>query len=95
MLTTEHMSRRMRERGINPVMIDLVMQFGFSEGDKLILDRKNIDCILVEVRKVAKSLERMRARGGICVVGVGESLITAYDLNSYKRPGRKSSQSGH
>lgn len=89
MVTTDHMRQRMKQRGIDSEMIDLVLQFGSSEGDKFLLNRKNIDRLLMEFRKVAQSLEKMKARGGVCVVSIGESLITTYDLNSYKRSKRK------
>ena len=48
MSKTKHMEKRMSERGVSHLAIDLVENFGFKshQGDKLILNRN--DLILME-----------------------------------------------
>jgi hypothetical protein len=85
MSKTRHIQQRMSKRGIQQSMVDLTMDYGESKGDKVILNRKGIDCLLKEIAKLKKCALGLRKKGGLVVVYVGNTLITTYSLNSYSR----------
>ena len=85
MSKTRHIEQRMSQRGIKQSMIDLVLNFGIAQGDKVVLNRKAIDCVLNELEKLKKDALKMREKGGLVVVEVDDCLLTTYALNSYKR----------
>jgi len=85
MSKTRHIEQRMSQRGIKQSMIDLVLNFGIPQGDKVVLNRKAIDCVLNELEKLKKDALKMREKGGLVVVEVDDCLLTTYALNSYKR----------
>ena len=83
MARTRHIHKRMNQRGINAVLVDLVCEYGMEDGDKLVLDRKNTTRLLEEVGRFAKKLERIRSKGGVVVVEANNEQITTYALDSY------------
>ena len=85
MSNTRHIQQRMSQRGIKQSMVDMVLNFGITKGDKVILNRKGLDNVLNEIEKLKKNALKMREKGGLVVVDVNGELITAYSLNSYKR----------
>jgi len=84
MSKTRHIQQRMSQRGIKQSMIDLVINFGKPQGDKVILNRKGIDCVLIELEKLKKNALKIREKGGLVVVDVNDALLTAYSLDSHK-----------
>jgi hypothetical protein len=90
MARTKHLHKRMNQRGISAVLVDLVCEYGMEDGDKLILDRKNTTYILEEIGRVTKRLERIRSKGGIAVVEASGAQITTYALDSYSATKKKS-----
>lgn len=84
MARTRHIHQRMAQRGINGHVVELVSQYGESVGDKVILDRKNIDALLRAVDHFKKDLLRVRDKGGVVVVEEDGHQLTTYNLNSYR-----------
>ena len=89
MARTRHLHKRMSQRGINALLVDLVCEYGLEDGDKLVLDRKNTTRILEEIARVSKRLERIRSKGGIVVVEANDAQITTYALDSYSAAKKK------
>ena len=85
MYKTKHMHQRMSQRGIKQCMVDLALSFGELQGDKTILNKKEIDCLLKEMENIKKVALKVRDKGGLVVVEANASVITTYSLNSYKR----------
>lgn len=85
MSKTRHIQQRMSQRGIKQTMIELVIEYGKSQGNKVILNRKATDCVLQELERVKKNVLKIREKGGLVVVDINNSLITTYSLDSYKR----------
>ncbi|PWQ93099.1 hypothetical protein [Leucothrix arctica] len=85
MAKTRHIEKRMSQRGIQQEMLNIVKQFGVDEGDKVTLNRKGLDCALLELKQLSIVMERMQKRGGIVLVASNDSEITTYDLDSYSR----------
>jgi len=75
----------MSQRGIKQSMLDIVLDFGVSQGDKIILNRKGLDKVLKEIEILKKNALKMREKGGLVVVNINDALLTTYSLNSYKR----------
>ncbi len=85
MAKTRHIHQRMNQRAITSQMLEIVKMFGVDDGDKTILNSKGIDAALDELQKLSKQMQRMRERGGIVLVESGDTEITTYDLDSFKR----------
>jgi len=85
MSNTRHIQQRMSQRGIKQSMLDIVLDFGVSQGDKIILNRKGLDKVLKEIEILKKNALKMREKGGLVVVNINDALLTTYSLNSYKR----------
>ena len=75
----------MSQRGLPKRLLDLVLEFGRDSGDKLILNKKATQRVIDEIDKMRKELLRVMDKGGVTVVLDNKSLITAYNINSYKR----------
>lgn len=85
MVTTKHCQARMSQRGLPKRLLDLVLEFGKDSGDKLILNKKATQRVIDEIDTMRKELLRVMDKGGVTVVIDNESLITAYNTNSYRR----------
>jgi len=85
MVTTKHCQARMTQRGLPKKLLDLVLEFGKDKGDKLILNKKATQKVIDEIDTIRKELLRIMDKGGVTVVLDNDSLITAYNTNSYKR----------
>lgn len=78
MLTTKHFRERMSQRGVTKRMVDLVLEYGRSQGDKIILNKKVAQSVLDEIDRIKKDLLKIKDKGGLTVVYSDESLITTY-----------------
>ena len=85
MITTKHCQARMSQRGLPKKLLDLVLEFGKDNGDKLILNKKATQQVINEIDTMRKELLRIMDKGGVTIVINDETLITAYNTNSYKR----------
>lgn len=85
MARTRHIHKRMSQRSISSRLVDLVSNYGMESGDKLILDRKNIDALLKAVDYFRKDLLTLQSKGGVVVVENNGVQITTYTLDSYRR----------
>jgi ASC-1-like (ASCH) protein len=85
MARTRHIHKRMNQRGIQQVMLDLVKQFGVDNGDKIILNQQALKVAIAECKKVEKLMQKMESKGGLVLVEVDGVELTTYPLNSYKR----------
>lgn len=85
MVTTQHSLTRMSQRGLPKRLIDLVCEFGKEQGDKFILNKKSTQKMINELDSMRKELLKIMDKGGITVVVNDDTLITAYNTNSYKR----------
>lgn len=85
MSKTRHIQQRMSQRGIQQSMIDMTLEYGEPQGDKVILNKKGLDCILKEIEKLKQCALKLRQKGGLVVIDCHNTLITAYALNSYSR----------
>lgn len=85
MAKTRHIHKRMSQRGITNRMLEVVSDFGTVQGDKRILDRKNIDALMKSMDGLRKDLMKIRDKGGLVVVESDDVQITAYNVDSYDR----------
>lgn len=85
MVTTKHCQTRMSQRGLPKRLVDLVLEFGKENGDKLILNKKATQKVIDEIDTMRKELLKVMDKGGVTVVIDNDSLITAYNTNSYRR----------
>ena len=85
MKETKHFWARMSHRGLTKQIIDIVLDFGKSSGDKIVLNRKDSRNALKELDRIRKNIMRILDKGGVTVVADNDILITAYNTDSYKR----------
>ena len=83
MSKTRHMQQRMSQRGITSEIIEMLLRFGVSDGDKIILTRKNCQLLSKLFSYLKRTTDKMAEKGGYTVVANGDSLITTYRLGSY------------
>ena len=81
MHTTVHIQQRMGQRGITGRMIDVVMEHGHPELDKVVLGRKDAQRLLDEMRAKEAVLKKIIDKGGLVVISNDEALITTYNYN--------------
>lgn len=75
----------MSQRGLPKRLLELVLEFGKENGDKLILNKKATKKVIEEIDTIRKELLKVLDKGGVTVVLDNDILITAYNTNSYKR----------
>jgi molecular chaperone GrpE (heat shock protein) len=66
-------------------LLELVLEFGKENGDKLILNKKATQKVIEEIDMIRKELLKVLDKGGVTVVLDNNMLITAYNTDSYKR----------
>lgn len=72
---TKHIHQRMSQRGISRDMVDLVLNYGDCQGDKIVLSRKASARLMEAARTLAKILDK----GGLVVVTSGDAQLTTYN----------------
>lgn len=88
MKTSKHAQARMTQRGITKRILEMVFEFGECDsGDKIILNRKIGQKVLAEIDQFRKSIIKLMDKGGVVLVAEGDSLITTYNVESFKRSG--------
>jgi hypothetical protein len=79
------MQARMSQRGIPSDLVNLVRQFGRGDQDRLVLNRKDLNGLLNEVRGLERVVLKALDKGGGVVVEADGVLITAYNADSFDR----------
>lgn len=79
MKRSRHIAGRMSQRGISRAMIELALAHGRCELDRYILDRREVDRRLDEIRRERSLLLKVRDKGGVIVVANDNTLITTYN----------------
>ena len=85
MAKTKHYGSRIQQRGILQSTVELAQRYGFPKGDKMILSKKQIRSLLKDLDQERKNLLKALDQGGIVAVETEGVLITAYQLDSYKK----------
>ena len=81
MYETFHINKRLRQRGITNRMIELTLEFGEVQADKIRLGTRRIKKLLRTHKELKKDLLKILDKGGLVVVASGATLITAYNWN--------------
>lgn len=81
MHTTVHIQQRMGQRGITGRMIDVVLEHGHLDRDKVVLGRKEAQRLLDEMRAKEAVLKKIIDKGGLVVVSDNDALITTYNYS--------------
>lgn len=77
------MHQRIGQRGVASRLVDLTSQFGTDSGDRVVLDRKNIEELLAGLDAYRKDLLKLHEKGGLVVVESGDKQITVYRVDSF------------
>lgn len=84
MIRTKHIEKRMNQRGITKSMIQIVEEFGSTNGDKLIIDRKECLSAFNHYKKLFQASQKMINNGGLVLVNDEGVQITTYRLEKTK-----------
>ena len=83
MYETLHINQRARQRGITNRMIELTLEYGIVQSDKVKLGTRRIKKLLKNRKQISQDLKRdllkIMDKGGLVVVVSGAALITAYN----------------
>ncbi len=81
MTFTKHSLQRMNQRGITKEMIDLTIEYGQYQKDKVILKSRDIKKLLNKVsREIRAKLMKLLDKGGLVVVLSDDcAVITVYN----------------
>lgn len=64
MARTRHMHQRMGQRGVTSRLVDLTSHYGMESGDRIVLDRKNVEELLAAWRPFARICSAFMRRVG-------------------------------
>ena len=85
MYETLHINQRARQRGITKRMIELTLEYGEVQADKIKLGTKRIKKLLQNRKKISQDFKsdmlKILDKGGLVVVISGAAMITAYNWN--------------
>ena len=79
MYETLHINQRARQRGITNRMIELTLEYGIVQSDKIKLGTKRIKKLLRTHKHIKADLLKIMDKGGLIVVVSGAAMITAYN----------------
>ena len=79
MYETLHINQRVRQRGITNRMIELTLEYGTVQSDKIKLGTKRIKKLLRTHKHIKADLLKIMDKGGLIVVVSGAAMITAYN----------------
>lgn len=85
MARTRHMHQRMGQRGITSRLVELTSHYGTDNGDRIVLDRKNVEELLVGLEAFRKDLLKVHEKGGLVVVESGDTQVTVYRTDSFNQ----------
>lgn len=78
MYTTQHIQRRMSQRGVSRAMVELVLDHGRPQQNGYVLGRKEAKRRLKTIQQEGRLLKKVLDKGGVSVVTEGDVLITTY-----------------
>ena len=79
MYETLHINQRVRQRGITNRMIELTLEYGVVQSDKIKLGTRRIKKLLQTHHELKSDLLKILDKGGLIVVVSGAAMITAYN----------------
>jgi len=79
MYETLHINQRARQRGITKRMIELTLEYGVVQADKVKLGTKRIKKLLKTNKEIKSDLLKILDKGGLIVVVSGAAMVTAYN----------------
>ena len=79
MYETLHINQRARQRGITNRMIELTLEYGIVQADKIKLGTRRIKKLLRTHKHIKADLLKIMDKGGLIVVISGAAMITAYN----------------
>jgi hypothetical protein len=79
MYETLHINQRVRQRGITNRMIELTLEYGIVQADKIKLGTRRIKKLLRTHKHMKADLLKIMDKGGLVVVVSGAAMITAYN----------------
>ena len=79
MYETLHINQRARQRGITKRMIELTLEYGVVQADKVKLGTRRIKKLLQTHKEIKSDLLKILDKGGLIVVISGAAMITAYN----------------
>ena len=79
MYETLHINQRARQRGITNRMIELTLEYGVVQADKIKLGIRLIKKLLETHHELKSDLLKILDKGGLIVVVSGAAMITAYN----------------
>ncbi|GGZ76025.1 hypothetical protein GCM10007161_03810 [Ignatzschineria indica] len=83
MQQTQHFKHRLSQRGVTRKMVDFTLDYGRVDGDRWVLDRKNIDRMIEHLENELRVAKKIRDKGGTIVITEDNKFITTYIRESH------------
>jgi hypothetical protein len=88
-MDTRHGRARAAQRGFTADLIELIRRHGTLDGDRQIMDRREIAACIEAINVFrSKLLKLMDKGGGTAVFRADDGLITVFSPDTYHRPQR-------
>ncbi len=81
MRETHHFEVRKNNRGISDYLIELVLEYGDTIGDRVVLGKKKTEMLVAEIKQLEKGIKKICDKNGLAVVIEDDSFITTYQLH--------------
>lgn len=75
---TQHLGKRMAQRGISGRLVNLAIELGTAEQDRVVLGTKELRKRLEQLDDERRLLMKALDKGGVVVVEANGKLITTY-----------------
>ena len=74
----KHEEKRMNHRGISKDLLNIILNFGEYEGDRIIVKNKKLNGLITEIENIKHKLLKARDHGELVLVIVNNKNITTY-----------------
>ncbi len=68
MKKTRHYEVRKNQRGLANYMVDLVLELGDTQGDKIVLGKRKVETLITELKRMEQKLIKICDKNGLVVV---------------------------
>jgi hypothetical protein len=87
MTISRHAGQRMNQRGIPRRLVDFTLRHRRIEGDKHVLDRREAQRVIAELREQLRLALQVMDKGGVTVVEADGTIVTTYNVApTFRRP---------
>lgn len=77
-----HAIKRLRQRGMRPADVEVIVAYGTPVRDGYLLRARDVNGVILELKEMIRALERLRKR---VVIAEGQTVVTTYPASRQKQ----------